>query len=123
MLDIGTIIKNKRLESSLTHEEISAALRIKIRLLIALEENNIQAFGSKSYYLGYLKQYIKFLDIADFETINNELSLQEKELAINIPSLNNPIPSLMLAITCFFIGIIIYFICDQYLSKGILFSL
>ena len=38
MLDIGTIIKNKRLESSLTHEEISAALRIKIRLLIALEE-------------------------------------------------------------------------------------
>lgn len=119
MLDIGTVIKNKRLASSLTHEEISLVLKIKTRLLIALEENNVEAFGSKAYYLGYLKQYMKFLDIEDLKSLNENLFINEQDFSINVPYFSRLVPSLSFSIICLIIAILIYFFCDNYLTKNV----
>lgn len=64
-LEFGQIIKEKRLASSLSIEDVKSKLCIRDEYLIAIEDDNIKAFASEAYYYGFLKQYLQFLELND----------------------------------------------------------
>lgn len=60
---VGDILKNKRLETNKTIEEISDYLRIKAQYLSALEENKFNNLPGSAYVIGFIKSYASFLGL------------------------------------------------------------
>ena len=112
-MTIGELIKTRRIEKSYSIESISKTLNIKEKYLIAIEENNIECFDSKVYYLGYLKQYLKILELD--ANINSQIN---QKLEINIPSSDNINPSLGLSFFAIICYVFLYIIFDNLLSKN-----
>ena len=60
---VGDILKNKRLETGKTVEEISDYLRIKSQYLFALEENKFNNLPGSAYVIGFIKSYASYLGL------------------------------------------------------------
>jgi len=69
MKDIGNFLRERREERGISLIEIEKDLRIRKKYLQALEEGNIDAIPGKTYLIGYLRNYSKYLGI-DEENIN-----------------------------------------------------
>ena len=85
MKDIGNFLKEKREERGISLIEAEKDLKIRKKYLQALEEGNINVIPGKTYLVGYLRNYSKYLGI-DEESINriiqafNNLEKQESGL-------------------------------------------
>ena len=112
----GALIKKKREELNITIEQVSKSLKIRKTLIISIENNKIDEFASKAYYYGYLKQYLKFLNL-DYIEPNTSKNLSEQELAINIPKVDNLNPSIFFVIITILVSIVVYNLCSDYISK------
>lgn len=63
MLTTGEILKRERHHAKLTLEEVERATRIRKKNLEAIEKNDWKQFPSKTYILGVIKSYGKFLGL------------------------------------------------------------
>jgi len=69
MKDIGNFLRERREAKGISLIEVEKDLKIRKKYLQALEEGNIDLIPGKTYIVGYLKNYSKYLDI-DEENIN-----------------------------------------------------
>jgi len=69
MKDIGNFLKERREARGISLIEAEKDLRIRKKYLQALEEGNIDAIPGRTYLIGYLRNYSKYLGI-DEENIN-----------------------------------------------------
>ena len=69
MKDIGNFLKERREARGISLIEVEKDLKIRKKYLQALEEGNIDAIPGKTYLIGYLRNYSKYLGINE-ENIN-----------------------------------------------------
>ncbi len=69
MKDIGNFLKERREAKGISLIEVEKDLKIRKKYLQALEEGNIDIIPGRTYIIGYLKNYSKYLGI-DEENIN-----------------------------------------------------
>ncbi|OGD14780.1 hypothetical protein A2V47_06115 [Candidatus Atribacteria bacterium RBG_19FT_COMBO_35_14] len=69
MKDIGNFLKERREARGISLIEAEKDLKIRKRYLQALEEGNVDAIPGKTYLVGYLRNYSKYLGINE-ENIN-----------------------------------------------------
>jgi len=69
MKDIGNFLRERREAKGISLIEVEKDLKIRKKYLQALEEGNVNAIPGKTYIVGYLKNYSKYLDI-DEENVN-----------------------------------------------------
>ncbi|GGZ96059.1 hypothetical protein DC083_04030 [Ignatzschineria ureiclastica] len=75
---LGEVLKNARLDKSLSIEEVSRVLSLRPSLVAAMESGDYQEIGALLYAKNYLRKYAKFLGLLD-ENFEAELSrLTEK---------------------------------------------
>lgn len=65
MKDIGNFLRERREASGISLIEVEKDLKIRKKYLQALEEGNIDAIPGKTYLIGYLRNYSKYLGIDD----------------------------------------------------------
>ena len=69
MKDIGNFLKERREARGISLIEVEKDLKIRKKYLQALEEGNADAIPGKTYIIGYLRNYSKYLGINE-ENIN-----------------------------------------------------
>jgi transcriptional regulator with XRE-family HTH domain len=69
MLTIGEILKKEREGKNLTLEEIEKLTKIRKKNLEAIEKNDWRKFPSKTYIVGIIKSYGKFLQLNEDKLI------------------------------------------------------
>jgi len=69
MKDIGNFLKERREARGISLIEVEKDLKIRTKYLQALEEGNIDAIPGKTYLIGYLRNYSKYLGVNE-ENIN-----------------------------------------------------
>ena len=69
MKDIGNFLREKREAKGISLTEVEKDLKIRKKYLQNLEEGNIDIIPGKTYLVGYLRNYCKYLGI-DEENIN-----------------------------------------------------
>ena len=69
MKDIGNFLKERREARGVSLIEVEKDLKIRKKYLQALEEGNVNAIPGKTYLIGYLRNYCKYLGINE-ENIN-----------------------------------------------------
>jgi cytoskeletal protein RodZ len=69
MKDIGNFLKERREARGISLIEVEKDLKIRKKYLQALEEGNVDAIPGKTYIIGYLRNYSRYLGI-DEENIN-----------------------------------------------------
>jgi len=69
MKDIGNFLRERREAKGISLDEVEKDLKIRKKYLQNLEEGNIDIIPGKTYLVGYLKNYSKYLGI-DEENIN-----------------------------------------------------
>ncbi len=69
MKDIGNFLRERREARGISLDEVEKDLKIRKKYLQTLEEGNIDIIPGKTYIVGYLRNYSKYLDI-DEENIN-----------------------------------------------------
>ncbi len=85
MKDIGNFLRERREARGISLIEIEKDLKIRKKYLHALEEGNIDAIPGKTYLIGYLRNYSKFLGIDEenidqiIQTYNN---LERKKIGL-----------------------------------------
>ena len=89
MKDIGNFLKERREARGIALIEVEKDLKIRKKYLQALEEGNIDAIPGKTYLIGYLRNYSKYLGINE-EKINqiiqtyNNLEKQKSGKKLNL---------------------------------------
>ena len=56
---VGHALKARRLERSLSYDDVAGLTRIKSHYLQAIEDMDVEALPSLGYVLGYVKTYAK----------------------------------------------------------------
>lgn len=85
MKDIGNFLRESREARGISLIEVEKDLKIRKKYLQALEEGNVNVVPGKTYLIGYLRNYSKYLGIDD-ENINqiiqtyNNLKKQKADL-------------------------------------------
>ncbi len=60
---VGELLRKAREEKKLSLEDVNRHTRISIETLQALEQDDIESFGSETYLRGFLKNYAGFLKL------------------------------------------------------------
>lgn len=63
MLTVGEILQKERKKKNFSLEELEKKTKIRRKNLEAIESNNWQHFPSKTYIIGIIKSYAKFLNL------------------------------------------------------------
>lgn len=69
MISVGQKLKEKRLERGLTIEDVAKATKIRVNFLSAIEKGEYAKLPSSTYALGFMKNYIEFLEMPVKETL------------------------------------------------------
>lgn len=115
MQQLGQIIQAKRIDRSLDIEDVAEKLKISKRHIKAIEGGRLESFSSGAYYHGYLKQYLKFLQIED---IVLESQTTQAELNICKPIIAQFEPSFLLVVFSIIVSIIIYYLCSELIDTN-----
>ena len=96
-VSLGNILENARKKKKLEIDEISELLRIKSIYLEALEKGHYYVFPARSYAIGFLRNYAKFLKLNSDELVelfHQETSnTQEEPLDMLVLEKKFPLPS------------------------------
>lgn len=63
MIDVGNELKSKRIDLGMGEREAATRLKLPIEQVRALESNNFDYFRSKTFARGFLKNYIRLLEL------------------------------------------------------------
>lgn len=69
MLTVGEILKKERERRGLTYDLIEKETKIRKKFIQQIEDNNWQDFPSKTYILGVIKNYGRFLGLSEEKLI------------------------------------------------------
>ena len=69
MIKVGQKFQEKRLEKSLTIEDVSKNTKIKVSFLEAIEKGEYAKLPSVTYAQGFVRNYARFLDMPEAETL------------------------------------------------------
>ena len=69
MIKVGDKLRQKRLEKDLSLKEISDATKIREDFLEAIEEGQYERLPSPAYAHGFVRNYAKYLGLAEEETL------------------------------------------------------
>lgn len=105
MTQLGKIIQEKREALSLTMKDVSYILKIREPFISAIEQDNIKFFASKAYYYGYLKQYLKYLQLTDIN-IPHESS-EKHHLIITTPIKKTFKPNFLFILSIMILSLIV----------------
>lgn len=113
MISVGEILKKQRLKKQITLEQVEKDLRIRKKYLEKIENNNWD-FTSKTYLIGILKNYARYLELDEnkiFAFFRREYAkVEEIEFKKRISSaLLSSDTNKLIKITSFLIGIIFLF--------------
>jgi cytoskeletal protein RodZ len=86
---IGQALRNRRLQKSLTLENVMAAIRVQPRFLKALEEERWDDLPARVFLEGFLVKYAEFLGLDGKEILGE---LLERLGKVDQPAFNNPQP-------------------------------
>ena len=65
--EIGSLLKNKREEKGISHEDIVSKLKIPLRSIIAIEKGNLEELPHEVYIRTFLKGYASFVGFSTEE--------------------------------------------------------
>lgn len=85
MKDIGNFLRERREASGISLIEVEKDLKIRKKYIQALEEGNIDAIPGKTYLIGYLRNYSKYLGIDDeniIQIIQTYKNLEKKKTVL-----------------------------------------
>ncbi len=85
MKDIGNFLRERREASGISLIEVEKDLKIRKKYLQALEEGNIDVIPGKTYLIGYLRNYSKYLGIDDeniIQIIQTYKNLEKKKTVL-----------------------------------------
>jgi cytoskeletal protein RodZ len=116
MTKLGQHIQNKRIEHGLTIEDVSHKLKIKKQYVQSIENDEVGCFNSQAYYYGYLKQYLKLLNMQNIDFSTSEIE-KKQPLSLDIPKINKVNPGLTLTVITISCAMVIYYICNFFISK------
>ncbi len=83
---LGKYLEHVRLEKGYTIEDVVSAISIQKHFLIALEEDDYSALPERTYALGYLRGYAKFLEIP---CVDDLVELLDKMYSFEQPAYSN----------------------------------
>ncbi len=86
---IGQTLKSRRLQRSLTAEQVAQDTRIHIRFLRALEDERWQDFPARVYLEGFLRRYAGYLDLEEGPLIKQ---LHHHFHEVEKPGISGPTP-------------------------------
>jgi len=78
-MTIGQMLRSAREQMKIDYDFVGAALRVKVKDVIALEEDNANLITSRLYLTGFIKSYAKLVKI-------NEAIVEEKIKKLSISS-------------------------------------
>lgn len=114
MVDIGKAIHKKRIENSLSLNDIASYLKISKKYVQAIEEGNIEEFVTDAYYQGYLKQYLKLLNLEEVEAGDQAIEVEHNSLEPIVGSFN---PNFTWAISSIVLALIVYNVCSACMTN------
>jgi cytoskeletal protein RodZ len=116
--EIGTRLRQIRIEQGISLEAITKQTRIPVRLLEAIETANLDALPEPVYIRGLIKQFAEFLGLDGVELASNlpvELSLKSSQSSFNLR-----LPNLQLRpIHLYFLYIILVMISVRGISESL----
>lgn len=116
MKKIGQVLSAKRKERNLSIEDVSSILKIRPQFIQLIEIDRHEEFSSQIYYIGFLKQYVRFLDLEHFSEENlKETPVEYSEIPHSF--IDNFSPNLFTALAASVITVIIYLAASSILSK------
>lgn len=83
MLTTGEILKEKRQKKGLSYDQIEKETKIRKKHLKAIEENDWTLFPSKTYIIGIIKSYGRFLNLEEEKLIAFFRRQYEKKEAVS----------------------------------------
>lgn len=124
MIKAGEKFREKRLEKKLSLEDVSESTKIKTQFLEAIENGEYDKLPSASYAYGFVRNYARFLDMNEKETLalfRREFD-EEKALKVLPQGLTQtrefPIYKFKLKRTLFFVflvfAVLLFYILFQY---------
>jgi len=63
MLTLGKLLKKRRVELGMSFEEIEKIIKVRVKYLQALEEDNWTIFPSETYIIGTINNYARVLGL------------------------------------------------------------
>ncbi|MEO6508357.1 MAG: helix-turn-helix domain-containing protein [Patescibacteria group bacterium] len=63
MLSVGELLSNERIRKNLTLKQVEKEIRIREKMLQAVEDNDWTQFSSKIYITGIIRNYAKYLGL------------------------------------------------------------
>ena len=111
----GLIIKNAREEKNLTLEQVAAETLIKKQYLEAIEEENDSEFPTEAYFLGFVRNYCKYLDVDGDNIVHlyTAKKIQEAPPPVELLAKKKSvwvIATIITAVTLFVVGIVCFLI-------------
>ncbi|WP_368292657.1 RodZ domain-containing protein [Dehalobacter sp. TBBPA1] len=89
----GAVLKKAREEKGLSYQEVEDSIKIRVRYLEALENENYGVLPGTTYTRGFLRTYAKHLGINPQEIIDSYNASLVKEAEPDIEPRLSPIPS------------------------------
>jgi len=89
----GAVLRKAREEKGLSYQEVEDSIKIRVRYLEALENENYGILPGTTYTRGFLRTYAKHLGINPQEIIDNYNASLVKEAESEIQPPLSPIPS------------------------------
>src|ERR1700683_3086103 len=70
MKELGALLKQKREEKGVSLEEVSVATKIGVRVLMSIEEGDIEKLPPRAFVRGFIQSYAKYLGLDVREILN-----------------------------------------------------
>lgn len=102
LAELGSLLEKKRQSKNLSFDDVSKAIKIPVKSLIALEHGDLEHIGYETYYKNFLKCYAMYLgwtleeyqnavkDVEEFSGQVEPPKSLEAQLAENQPELTKP---------------------------------
>ena len=130
-MTIGEMLKHAREKINIDYDFVAAVLRVKIKDIIALEEDNAKLITSHLYLTGFIKSYAKLVKINEKIveekikklSISSNIDNKNYNLLIEDEDVCKPNPETFFhAILLFIILYLILFCFDQFKAKDMVTS-
>ncbi|MEZ8620514.1 cytoskeleton protein RodZ [Vibrio splendidus] len=69
-IEAGTLLKNKRESLGLTQKQISDRLKLRVTLILQIEENQFESDQVATFMRGYIRSYAKYVNLDEKVVLN-----------------------------------------------------
>ena len=88
----GAMLKKAREEKGWSYQDVEKVIKIRVRYLQALEQEEYSVLPGETYTKGFLRSYAKYLALDPEEIISLYNSSRQKEVEEKVQTLPEPVP-------------------------------